>query len=360
MKHADQAANVRVFPVADGGEGTLDALMSPLGGQLFKVEVANAVYLPVSASYGIISSDAGRSAVLESAQAVGLGDLEVSDALPRQASSYGLGMLAGHALNQGVDELVVALGGSVTTDGGAGLLQALGARLFDSGNHEIPIRGNPLWSFDHADFSGLPDFSNVRVRVLCDVDNPMTGPNGAAAVFGPQKGATPQQVQHLEAQQRRWARAMEGHFGVSVAQARGAGAAGGLGGALLALGGQIEPGFDYVAGALGLEAAIAEADLVITGEGSIDSQSAHGKVPSGVGRLARAAGVIVVGLAGRVGYPLGELEGLLDGIFCIHSEPLTLEQAVEPDRTAAGISRVAGQVVKLVSAAAGNATRHGK
>ena len=354
MLHANPAANVRVFTVGDGGEGTLDALMASAGERLHKVEVENAAHLPVTATYGITRSGSGRAAVIESAQAIGIADLEVSDALPTQASSFGLGMLLSHALSQDVDDVVVTLGGSATTDGGTGLFQALGAKLFDAEGQEISPRTNPLWTFERADFSALPDLSGVKLKVLSDVDNPMIGAGGAVAVFGPQKGATTQQVQHLDAQQGKWARALEDHFGAAVQEVPGAGAAGGLGGALLALGGKIVPGLAYVAQATGLEAAVKEADLVITGEGSIDAQSAHGKVPAGVARLAQKAGVTVVGLAGRVGHSLGEMEALLDGIFCVHSEPVSPQDALDPDRTAAGIARVSGQLTKLVMAAETN------
>ncbi|MGV1003453.1 MAG: glycerate kinase [Candidatus Nanopelagicales bacterium] len=341
-------AQVTVLQVADGGEGTLAALMAG-GGALIEVATCDAAHRPSTAAYGLRERAGVRSAVLECARAVGISQVTVDDSLPPQASSYGFGLLVRDALERRADEILVTLGGSATTDGGTGVFQALGARLFDRSGAEIAISGNPLWDFARLDVTELR--RPAGITVLSDVTNPLVGPLGAAAVFGPQKGATAAQVAHLDAQLARWARALRDELGLAVAETPGAGAAGGLAGAFLALGAKLETGFDRVAAEIGLPAALVGADLVFTGEGSLDSQSAHGKVPSGVARLARAAGAVVVGLAGRVQRPLGEMGELLDAAFTIHSEPRPLAEALAPEVTAAGIASTAREVTRLYLAA---------
>lgn len=342
-------ASVTVFPVADGGEGTLDALMWVGAGQRFDLDLLAADHQTrVTATYGIVETNGHRAAVLESAQAIGISQVTVDGSLPLTASSFGLGTLLIAALDHSPDEILITLGGSATTDGGTGLFQALGAALYDAAGDQIPSDTNPLWHFDHADVSGLRGLSGTQITVLTDVKNPMTGPEGAAATFGPQKGAPPKQVAHLDAQNKKWAKTLEHHFATDIS-VPGAGAAGGLGGALLALGAHLQPGFERIAKELALADAIAGAALVLTGEGSLDSQSAYGKVPAGVGALAKASGVPVVALAGQATYPLGETANLLDAAFPIHSQPMTTEEALDPDRTAQGIQNTAEQVARLVS-----------
>lgn len=346
------SAEVTVFPVADGGEGTLDALMWAHGRDRFELSLAAADHTtPVTATYGILERDEHRMAVLESAQTTGISQVAVNPHLPQKASSLGFGTMLTDALDQGVNEVLVTLGGSATTDGGTGVFQALGATLYDRAGTPIRADTNPLWHFDAADFSGMRDLGDVKITILNDVTNPMTGPEGAAATFGLQKGATPQQVEYLDAQQKKWVAALEEHYGMEIDQVPGAGAAGGLGGAYLALGGRMQPGFARVAEELGIADAIKTADLVLTGEGSLDWQSAYGKVPAGVGALAKQFGTLVVGLAGRVSYPLGRTEELLDAVFPIHSRPMDLAEALKPEVAAQAIRNTAQQVTRLVLAA---------
>lgn len=359
-------AEVEVLPIADGGEGTLEALTWQRGKTRHTMNLTAADHeTPVTAHWGTLKSaadinsdeaktgrcDAPTTAVLESAETIGINQVLVDENLPVKASSYSFGLMVVEALQHGVDEVLVTLGGSATTDGGTGVFQALGAVLFDEGGVEIPVDTNPLWNFESADFSGMQSLEGVQIAVLNDVLNPMCGSEGAAATFGPQKGATATQVIQLNTQLGKWGKTLEEAFGVPILSSAGAGAAGGLGGAFLALGGEMQPGFDRVAHELQLAKVIQGADLIITGEGSLDWQSAYGKVPAGVGKLAKEAGVIAVGLAGRINFPLGKMGDVLDAVFPIHSAPMPLKDALDPQITACGIKNTAKQVTRLFLAA---------
>ncbi len=348
---ADPAAHVVVVEVADGGEGTLAALLAANEGHLVRVEAVDAIGRPLATDYGLFERDGQRRAVIECARTVGINLVPLDPTLPPRANSYGLGQQLVHALNANVDEVLVTLGGSATTDGGTGVLLGLGARILDEAGNPISPDENPLWRFATLDISEMREIAGTPICILSDVTNPLTGPTGAAAVFGPQKGATPEQVAHLDAQMGRWAGELQARLGRAVANEPGAGAAGGLGSAFLALGGHIEAGFDRVAKEVGLPGAMMGADLVFTGEGSLDAQSAHGKVPSGVARLARSAGALVVGLAGRVDRPLGPMSALLDAAFGIHSEARPLAEALDPTITAHELEATAFEVTRLVLAA---------
>lgn len=348
---ADPTADVEVVEVADGGEGTLAALLSVNVGEAVAVAACDALNRARWAEIGVFHREGHRRAVVESARTVGIDLVAVDDSLPRLGNSYGLGMQLAAACDMGVDEVLVTLGGSATTDGGTGMLMALGATIFDAVGDRIGPDENPLWRFARLDISGLRDLGGVTVTILSDVTNPLVGPRGAAHVFGPQKGSTPEQLLHLDWQQQLWAGALSTASGRDLRDVPGAGAAGGVGGALLALGGHMESGFSRVATEIGLASRMLGADLVLTGEGSLDAQSAHGKVPSGVAALARGAGALVVGLAGRVDRPLGEMSSLLDGAFAIHSEPRSLSAALDPAVTVAEIEETAFEVTRLVVAA---------
>jgi glycerate kinase len=334
-------AEVRVVPVADGGEGTVDALLRAVPGRRVVAPTVDALGRPVEAAYALL--DDGPTAVVEAAACVGLAQAGRVDAeLPPRAGSAGVGLLLRHALDAGARRVAVTLGGTACTDGGLGLLVALGARALDDTGRPVPAAGgNPLWRFGSLDPASLPDLAGVELVVLTDVDSPLHGPRGAARVFGPQKGATPEQVGHLDGRLAAW--------GAALADVPGAGAAGGLGAALLALGATREPGFDHVARTVGLPAAMAGADLVLTGEGRLDAQTAHGKTPAGVAALARAAGAVVVALAGSVEEGAG---APFDAAFGVHPGPLPLSEAMDPAVTAAGITRTSAEVARLVAALA--------
>lgn len=289
-------------PMADGGEGTVLAL----GGTPVPVPVAGPLGDPVQAQLGW--QPERRLAVVESAQAVGMHLVPPGERDILRADSGGVGTLVRAALDLGADRIVIGLGGTLTSDGGAGLLRELGTRLRDDRGAELPP-GAPM-RLATLDATGLdPRLRAVRIELACDVRNPLLGPRGAAAVFAPQKGATGAQLPVLEAALGRMAAALDRAGFGSVADRPGAGAAGGLGAALLALGARMRPGVQVVAEAVGLAEAVAGADLVLTGEGRVDGQTLDGKVPAGVCAVAAAAGVPVVVLGGSVD-PAADLSGL--------------------------------------------------
>jgi glycerate 2-kinase len=293
-------ADVVQVPVADGGDGTVDALVSANRGDYRTAEVEGPLGDPVRATYGRIG-DSG--AVLELASASGLALIDPSRRDPRRASTFGFGQLMEAARQPGVVHFILGIGGSATNDGGAGMAQALGYHLLDSGGNELPRGGAALARLARIDASGFRPWSPpVQVRVACDVTNPLTGPQGASAVYGPQKGADPEAVRELDAALERLADVIERDLGKRVKDLPGAGAAGGTGAGLVAfLGATLEPGAPLVVGATGFDHQLPGTDLVFTGEGRADEQTAYGKAPGEVAKRAAAAGIPVVLLAGSRG-----------------------------------------------------------
>jgi glycerate 2-kinase len=250
---------------------------------------------------------------------------------PLLTTTYGTGELIKAALDTGVCHLIIAIGGSATNDGGAGMLQALGVKLLDQAGREIGSGGGNLANLDRIDINSMDSrLKTCRIEAACDVDNPLTGPKGASAVFGPQKGATPEMVARLDANLTRYARLIMRDLGVQVGSVPGAGAAGGMGAALLAFfGAQLRPGIEIVVEAVGLEASVQDADLVITGEGRIDSQTILGKTPIGVARVAKRYGRPVIGIAGCLAADAGVVHGFgIDAIFSVLSQVETREEAL--------------------------------
>lgn len=294
------AAQVTFLPVADGGEGTCATLADALGGTLVEVACTDAAGRPRLGS--IAHVPASRLAVIEVASACGLEHIESARRDALVASTRGVGDLVRAALDLGVATLIIGLGGSATNDAGAGMLAALGARFLDVDGVELPDGGSALTRLSSVDLAGLdPRLADVEFRVACDVTNPLVGPRGASAVFGPQKGADAEAIAVLDAGLTRWADVVERVVGRRVRDVPGAGAAGGLGAAFLALGRTtLESGADLVMDAVGLDAHLAGADLVLTGEGSLDVQSVAGKVPVKVAERAAAAGVPAIVFAGRL------------------------------------------------------------
>ncbi|MGE3500185.1 MAG: glycerate kinase [Candidatus Binatia bacterium] len=296
-------ATLDLVPMADGGEGTMDAIVAATAGTFVDVDVTGPRGERRRARYGLLGDDR-RTAVVEMAAASGLMLVPANERDPTRTTSYGTGELIAHALAQPVDTLIVAIGGSATIDGGAGLCQALGIRFIDGRGHAItrPLTGGRLTEVADIDVTGLDArLASRRVLVACDVDNPLLGADGAAAVFGPQKGASPAQVAQLDAALDAFYVCVEDTLDVSVRDRPGAGAAGGVGAALVAFfGAQLRPGVEIVMEAVGLEARMRGADCVVTGEGRLDAQTLHGKAPHGVARLARRLGVPVVGVGGSL------------------------------------------------------------
>ena len=297
-------ARVRRLPLGDGGAGTLDALVAA-GFERVPVDATGPTGQPLRAAIGVRE----RTAFVEMAEASGLKVLPGGRRAPLQATTWGTGELVAAALDRGVEELVLGIGGSATTDGGAGMAAALGARLLDQAGEPVPPGGAGLLRLARVEVAGLdPRLRRVRVTVASDVDNPLVGPEGAAAVYGPQKGAQPEDVLLLDSALRRYARVLADDLGVDLAATPGAGAAGGLGaGAIAFLGATIRSGIELVLDLVGFQEAVAGADLVVTGEGKLDAQSLRGKAPFGVARAATAHGVPVVALGGVVEVAAREL-----------------------------------------------------
>ncbi|MEU1072065.1 glycerate kinase [Streptomyces sp. NPDC005878] len=294
---------VETLPVADGGDGTVAAAVAA-GFTRREARVTGPLGTPVTAAYAVRDG----VAVVEMAEASGLQHLPEGVFAPLTATTYGSGELLLAALDAGARTIVFGVGGSATTDGGAGMLAALGARFLDAAGEPVAPGGGPLATLATADLSGLdPRFASVDLVLASDVDNPLTGPKGAPAVYGPQKGATPEDVAALDAALGHFAEVLEASLGGRAAEAAlapGAGAAGGIGyGALVALGATFRPGIEVMLDVLGFAPALDRATLVITGEGSLDEQTLHGKAPAGVAAAARAAGVEVVAVCGRLALP---------------------------------------------------------
>ena len=305
-------ASLVLVPMADGGEGTVEALVAATGGTFREANVTGPLGEPVVARFGLLGD--GTTAVLEMATASGLVLVPRERRDPLRATTRGTGDLLRAALDLGVTSIILGIGGSATNDGGAGLAQALGARLLDEDGQELSPGGAALARLDRIDAFGLdPRLARTSIRVACDVANLLCGPTGASAVYGPQKGATPEDVARLDATLAHYARIIARDLGRDVAGLPGAGAAGGLGAGLVAFaGGMLTPGIDLVIGAVGLRDRLRGADLCLTGEGSIDASSAFGKTAVGVARLARELGVPCLALAGMIGDGAGAV--LTEGI----------------------------------------------
>ncbi|MGV8874656.1 MAG: glycerate kinase [Rhodococcus sp. (in: high G+C Gram-positive bacteria)] len=293
---ADPSLETVCLPVADGGDGTVDAAVTA-GWDRVAVTCSGPTGEPVNTSY----ARRDEVAVVELASAVGLELLPDGRPDALGASTFGLGEVIAHALAAGADRIVVGLGGSASTDGGAGMLAALGARILDADGNDVALGGAALCGAVHLDLSGLlPSARAAEFELACDVDNPLLGRTGAAAVYGPQKGAGQQELLYLEHGMQQWAHLVRNAIGRDVSGLAGAGAAGGTAfGAIAVLAATAKPGIETVLELIDFDSALAAADLVITGEGSLDEQSLYGKAPIGVAHASRAAGVPVVTVAGR-------------------------------------------------------------
>jgi glycerate kinase len=322
-------------PMADGGEGTVDAVVDALYGERVGVEVSGPLGTTVTAQYGYVPLR--QLAVIEMAAASGLELIPRDQRDVLHASTFGVGQLIRHALDRGAEEFVIGLGGSATNDGGAGMLAALGAVLADADGNPLPPGGAALERLDRIDVSGLdPRLRDARVHAASDVTAPLLGPMGASAVFGPQKGATAADVKRLDASLARLATVTRATLGTAHPEHPGAGAAGGLGFALLDfLGAVLKPGAEEIAETVGLERHVKDADWVFTGEGSVDAQTVMGKTPFGVAQVAARSGARVVIFAGRVGADASVLlEHGVDRLVAITAEGTPIEQALRDGPTA--------------------------
>lgn len=318
------------LPLADGGEGTVEAMVTATGGRRVNVEVTGPLGDKVQAFFGLSGDE--QSAFIEMAAASGLERVPWRERNPLNTTSYGTGELIRSALDLGVKHCIIGIGGSATNDGGAGMVQALGARLLDKHGNAVGFGGGQLEQLVAIDLSELDTrIAQCRFEVACDVTNPLTGRQGASVIFGPQKGATPQMVAQLDDGLKHYAQVIARDMHIDVDKVPGAGAAGGMGAALLAFcHAELRPGIDIVTEALGLDALVRDATLVITGEGRIDSQSVNGKVPIGVARVAKRYDKPVIGIAGSLTADVGLVhQHGLDAVFSVLYSICTLEEALE-------------------------------
>ena len=303
IKRGNPQAECRLLPLSDGGEGLTHALVHATGGTLHNVETVDAVGRPIIAQFGFLGNKhTSRTTVVELASASGLEQVSPADRDPMAASTFGTGLLIRAAIDAGADRIVLGLGGSATTDGGTGLAHAFGFRFLDAHDSDIPLGGGALVDLARIDDSRVSDsIKNVPIVLACDVTNPLTGPEGAAHVFAPQKGATATQVELLDQGLANLARAIMQYNGRDIEHTPGAGAAGGTGGGMLGLfNATVKPGIELVLNLAHGREACAWADVVITGEGSIDSQTPYGKVPSGIAKLAQSQGKPTIAIGGTV------------------------------------------------------------
>jgi glycerate kinase len=340
-------AEIDLLPVADGGEGTVQALVQASGGRTVTTRVMGPLGQAVNATWGLLGS--GDTAVVEMAAASGLPLIPRSARDPRRTTTYGTGELIRHALDHGVRRLIVGLGGSATNDGGAGMAEALGARLLDSAGAPIPHGGAGLANLSRIQITDLdPRLREVEVEAAVDVNNPLCGPEGASAVYGPQKGADAATIRELDAALGHYADVIARDLHKEVRDVPGAGAAGGLGAGLLAfLGARIEPGVDIVFRALHVTERIRRASLVLTGEGRMDSQDVYGKAPMAVASIAHRCGVPVIAIVGSTSrdYRIVFEHGL-DAVIGVVNRPMSQDRAIQ--ETAGLVAEAAMRASRIV------------
>jgi glycerate kinase len=327
-KHFDELEIVKV-PIADGGEGTVEAILAAVGGELKSVEVKGPLGNKISSSYGIINK---TTAIIEMASASGMALVADEDRNPMITTTYGTGELILAGLNRGIRNFIVGIGGSATNDGGVGAMQALGVKFLDCDNKEVGFGGGELSSIVNVSFEALDDrIKECSITVICDVNNPLTGPKGATYIYGPQKGADEKMLVELEKGMDNYKCVLEKNFGIEVDRIKGAGAAGGLGAALTVfLGAELKPGIETILELVQFEHLLEGVDLVITGEGRIDGQSIYGKVPVGISKHCKRKNINVVALVGGMGaeadlvYEFG-----IDSIFTIVNSPMSVSEAMK-------------------------------
>ena len=340
-------AETVLAPVADGGDGTLNALVDGTGGRVFTSNVTGPLGQPLEAQWGVMGD--GNTAVIEMALPSGLALVPQRRRNPRITTTAGTGEMLSEALDRGYTRIIVGLGGSATNDGGAGLATALGARFLDSSGNPLPPGGSALARLDRIEIDGLhPRLGEATVIAATDVTNPLCGPDGASAVFGPQKGANPDMVQELDAALANYARVVARDLGRDVSEQPGAGAAGGLGAGLMAFtGATLQSGIDMVCEVLNFDSLLEGADLVITGEGRADHSTIFNKAPVGVARHAQAHGIPTVLLAGGLGPGYEELyDYSLAAVVCIADRPMTFD--VSLSRTAELLEATAERTMRLI------------
>lgn len=344
-------AKVVVKPLADGGEGTVEAFVNGMNGREIKVMVSGPLGEPLEASYAMLEE--AHTAVIEMASAAGLTLIEREKRNPMNTTTYGVGQLILDALDRGLRNFIIGIGGSATNDGGLGMLEALGVKFYDQSGAETGVFGRDMLRVSRVELSGLDQrIRECHFRIACDVNNPLCGPNGASRVFGPQKGADENMVQAMDEGLLAYAEKVEEAVGKKLSHVPGTGAAGGLGFAFLALlDGHLEPGISIILDAVGLEEEIKDADIVITGEGRLDFQTAMGKAPIGVAELAKKYNKKVLAFSGCATEDAQECNQKgIDAYFPILQMPVSAEEAMKKDTAYKNMVLTVKQVFGLVKA----------
>ena len=341
-------AQILTCPVADGGDGTLETLVESSGGKIIETNVADPTGKPIVAQWGAMGD--GNTAVIEMARTSGLALLTLEERDPLNATTYGLGEIIVSALNKGFRKFIVGIGGSATNDAGAGMAQALGIRLMDREGRNLVLGGAALQNLSVIDTSSIDQrVLESNFQIACDVNNPLTGPEGASAVYGPQKGATEENVRQLDSALGVFAEVTKRDLGKDISNLEGAGAAGGLGAGMIAfVEGHLRAGVDIVLDTVNLAEKLESADLVITGEGSIDFQTVYNKAPIGVARMAKARGIPTIGISGMLGknYQIVHNHGI-DAALSIANGPISLEESLQ--NAPSLISEAVEESLRLIS-----------
>ena len=352
-------AEAIVYPLADGGEGTVQALAKGLGGKLEKVKVTGPLGEPVICEYGIVEE---KTAIIEMAGAAGITLVQPKLRNPLNTTTYGVGEVIKDAIGKGCRHFIIGIGGSATNDGGIGMLQALGAEFLDEGGKQVPFGARGVEKLASINCEHiLFELKECDFRIACDVDNPLCGENGCSHIFGPQKGATPRMAEQMDQWMRKYAKLTEEYFQMAGTRQNydsnypGCGAAGGLGFAFQSyLGARLEPGIRIVLEETGLEREMADADFVLTGEGRMDEQTAMGKAPVGVAKLAKKHGCTVIAFAGALqeGFTVCHEIGI-DAAFCIQKRAVSLEEAMDRDAAMQNLTDTCKEAFRLVKAVVG-------
>lgn len=339
-------AEIIAVPMADGGEGTMQSMIDSTNGTIYSAVVKGPLGADIKAQFGILGDK--KTAVVEAAEACGLQLIDKSLRNPLITTTYGVGELIKSALDMNIERLIITLGGSSTNDGGVGMLQALGVKFLDETNEEIALGGASLSKISKIDVSMMDRrIKDIEIKAACDVKNYLTGDNGASRVFAKQKGASEKDIVTLDENLKHYAGVVREQFGIEIDYVEGAGAAGGLGAAITGfLRGKLENGFSIVATCSELELKMKNADFVITGEGSIDSQTKEGKTPYGVAKMAKKSDIPVIALCGRMGDGIEELYEDIDSVVCIVPGAITLEDALKNGKD--NITRTMENICRII------------
>ena len=348
VKEADNNIETIVYSVADGGEGTIEALHQNCGGTLRVLDVNDPLFRKVRAEYVELGDG---TVVIEMAKASGLTLVEPELRNPMNTTTHGTGELIEHALDNGAKKIILAIGGSATNDGGIGMLSALGIRFIDKNTQELsPIGGN-LGKINTIDTSSVhPKLKECEFVVACDVDNPLCGTNGAAHIYGPQKGATPEIVETLDQSLRHFAGLISEEFALDISQIKGSGAAGGMGAGLLAFTNTtLKSGIEIILDQIGINTHLSDADLVFVGEGQLDKQTVMGKAPMGIAQRAQQYKIPVIAIGGSIDGDPKELHDYgITAYFAAVGRPMSLEQAMTSEETYNGLKRQGRELIKLM------------